>query len=433
MKRVMELLEKYLAPLAQKIEDQRHVQALKNGMLALVSVLIVGSFTLVLNSLLGFFPEGTILKQISIDYGYYLNLPFNFTFGFLALYAAIAIGYNYSPVMKVPTTHGIIGAVLTTLIINVKIVDGIADTAYLDSRGLFTAIIASMLAIEIMSLFIRKKWTMNFTGMPNKLIANTFEAIIPLVFVLSGALLLNIILMENFNGQILPELFTTFLTPLVNGVDSVWFVMIFAMAEMLFWFVGLNGYAILMGFVMPFLTANMAENAAAYQMGLEIPNVFVPNFWDYFMAATGSGITGSLVILACFSKVRSINAVGKASILPAIFTISEPMVYGLPIAFNPYLFIPFVFGTPLIAGASYMVFEWGFVRPSVVHVGGTPVPLAQYLSTMDPRAVILFIAIIAAGCVMYYPFFKMYEKSVAEKDAMIDERQDEFDELGLDF
>ncbi len=435
MNKLMSFLEKHLAPIAEKIEQQRHVQSIKNGMMALISILMVGSFTLVINSLFSLTPEGTFFNNISAQYGDYLNLPFTFTFGFLALYAGITISFAHAKSLNVPITHGVIGGVLTTLTLNVKVVDGVADIQYLDSRGMFLAIIASIVTIEVMALFMRKKWTLRFNGLP-EMIANTFEAIIPLIVVIVSAIGINVLVMESTGGQILPELLTTFFAPAISSVDTVWAVMLISFLEMLFWFVGLNGYAILIGFVMPFLTANLAANAAAFQMGTEIPHVFVPTFWDYFMGATGSGITGALVILASRSKVKSIKAVGRASILPAIFTISEPMVFGLPIAYNPYLFIPFVFGTPLIAAFAYEVMKLGFVRPPVIQVGGIPVPLAQYLTTMDMKAVILFFVIIGLGVAMYYPFFKVYEKHVIEKEQKEignKSRNEKFTELELDF
>lgn len=71
------------------------------------------------------------------------------------------------------------------------------------------------------------------------------------------------------------------------------------------------------------MTQYLGANAAAYAAGEPIPYVFAPNFWDYFMGFSGSGITGALVILALFSKSRELKAVGKVSVVPAIFTISS--------------------------------------------------------------------------------------------------------------
>lgn len=429
---LVKFLEKHLSPIASKIEKQRHVQSIKNGMMALISVLMVGSFTLVISAVGQLFPDGGSVKDFFINNADILNIPFQFTFGLLALYCAITISYNHAKQLQIPFAHAILGGVLTTLILNVKIVDGVMDIQYLDSRGLFVAIFASLLTVEIMAFFFKKKITLRFEGLP-EMISQTFESIVPLITVLLLALAVSLGIGAVTDGQILPEAFTTFLAPSLSSIDTVWAVMLISFLEMLFWFVGLNGYAILVGFVMPFMTQYLAANAAAYQMGDAIPHVFAPTFWDYFLGATGSGITGALVILAVMSKRKDLRAVGKASVLPAIFTISEPVVFGLPIAFNPYLFIPFVFGTPLVGAFSFMIFRSGIVRPPVVHVGGTPVPLAQYLTTMDWKAVVLFFVILALGVLMYYPFFKLYEKSLDKKDLETDERQAELDSLDLDF
>jgi len=114
-------------------------------------------------------------------------------------------------------------------------------------------------------------------------------------------------------------------------------------------------------------------------------------------------------------------------------TISEPIVFGLPVAFNPYFFVPFVLGTPLIGAISFTAFKSGIVRAPILHVGGTPVVLAQYLTTMDWKAVVLFFVIMLLAVGMYYPFFKMYERSLAVKGEEEAERQVQLDSLELDF
>ncbi len=261
----------------------------------------------------------------------------------------------------------------------------------------------------------------------------TFEAIVPLVVLLFGAVGLSILMQSITSGQIIPEAFTTMLAPAINSIDTPYAVFLICFLEMLFWFIGLNGYAILIGFVLPFMTQYLGANAAAYAAGEPIPHVFAPNFWDYFMGFSGSGITGALVILALFSKSKELKAVGKVSVVPAIFTISEPVVFGLPICFNPYLFIPFVLGTPILAVGQWFVFHFGWVRPPIANVGGTPIPLAQYLATMDWRAIVLIVFVLAAAVCMYYPFFKMYEKSLIKEEAVVSEREAAHDALNLDF
>ncbi|EMG28077.1 putative PTS system, Lichenan-specific enzyme IIC component [Listeria fleischmannii 1991] len=432
MERFIAFMEKYFEPIAAKIEKQRHIQSIKNGMIALISVLIIGSFSLIISAIGNMFPEGTAVKTFFVNNAEILNLPFQFTFGLLSLYAAVTISYNHAKQLKVPILHSILGAVMTTITLNTKFIDGKLSTEFLDSRGLFIAIFGSLLAVEIIHFFIKKKVTIRIKGLPDG-IAQTFEAIVPLVVILFLSVIVSLSMQAITKGQIIPEAFTTMLAPAINSIDTPYAVFLICFFEMLFWFIGLNGYAILVGFVMPFMTQYLGANAAAYAAGEPIPHVFAPNFWDYFMGFSGSGITGALVLLALFSRSRELKAVGKASVVPAVFTISEPVVFGLPICYNPYLFIPFVLGTPIIAVGQWFVFHLGWVRPPIANVGGTPIPLAQYLATMDWRAIVLIIFVLAAATLMYYPFFKMYERSLVKQESEVSARQAAHDALDLDF
>lgn len=428
----MNFMQTHFEPIAAKVEKNKFVSSIKNGMVALISVLIIGSFTLIISSLGNMFPEGTVIKEYFVANADMLNLPFNYTFGLLAVYCAITISYNHAKQIKVPVLHSIVAAIMVTLILNTKFVEGNLVTEFLDSRGLFIAIMGSLLAVETLGLFIRKNITIRIKGLP-EMVAATFESVIPMVTILCGSVLLSIFVQNMTGGLIIPEALTQMLAPAINSIDTPYAIFIISFLEMLFWFIGLNGYAILIGVVLPFTTQYLGANAAAFANGEAIPHVFAPNFWDYFMGFTGSGITGALVILAIMSKSKEIKAVGKASFVPMIFTISEPVVFGLPICFNPYLFIPFVFGTPILATIQWFVFHVGLVRPPIVNVGGTPIFLANYLSTMDWRAVILAACVLLAAIAMYYPFFKMYEKSVLKEEAEVSERDQAFAELDLDF
>ena len=432
MDKLIVFLEKYLEPVAAKIENQRHISTIKNGMIALMAVLMVGSFSLIIMAIGGMFPDGSAVKMFFERYNTLISLPFRFTFGLLSVYCAVSISYNHARQLKIPFLHAIIGGLLTTLVLNIKLVGDEVNIEYLDSRGLFIAIFASLITVETMAFFMKNKITIRIKGLPDG-IAQTFEAIIPLVTVLFGAVLVDALVIHFTGGSNLPEAFTTFLAPSINSIDTPYAIFLISFLEMIFWFIGLNGYAILIGFVLPFMTQYLGENAAAYAAGLPIPHVFAPNFWDYFLGFSGSGITGALVILALFSKSKELNAIGKASVVPAIFTISEPVVFGLPVVYNPYLFIPFVFGTPCIGVFAYYVFKLGIVRPPIANVGGTPIPLAQYLATMDWKAVVLGFVILGLAVCMYYPFFKMYERKILQEESVVSDRQAAFDALDLDF
>ncbi|UGS40805.1 PTS sugar transporter subunit IIC [Pseudocitrobacter corydidari] len=424
--------ETHMVTIATAIEQNRFISSIKNGMISLMAILMVGSISLIVAGLGSLFSSDSAMGVFFTTYGSLLQLPFTYTFGLLSVYCAITISYHHTQRINVTPLYPIISAVMVTIILNTKIIDGNINIAFLDSRGLFVAIFASLATVEFISWAYRKKITIRISGLPD-MIAKTFESIFPLLFVVVIASLITATSQAFFHQQILPELFTTALAPAVSGIDSVWGVYIIIQMEMIFWFFGLNGYAILIGFTLPFMTQYLSLNAASFAQGLPTEHVFTEGWWGAFAACTGSGITGSIAILGLFSKSMQLKAAGKAAIVPSLFGISEPVVYGFPIAFNPYFFVPFVIGTPILASIIFLIFDFGFVNGPIAQVGGIPTPFAQYFMTMDWRAPILAILIILAGVVMYFPFFKMYERSLIKKDEELDQQNKKYDDLGLDF
>lgn len=62
-----------------------------------------------------------------------------------------------------------------------------------------------------------------------------------------------------------------------------------------------------------------------------------------------------------FAKSKSLRSLGKLSIVPNIFNINEPIIFGTPIVLNIYLLIPFVL-VPLIIGiSSYLLMYMGIL------------------------------------------------------------------------
>nr|WP_306300492.1 PTS transporter subunit EIIC [Streptococcus sp. O1] len=198
--------------------------------------------------------------------------------------------------------------------------------------------------------------------------------------------------------------------------------------EMLLWYIGMNGYGVLAPFVLFFAINHFQANLVAITEGRIPAHIFTPNLWDYFFSMTGSGLTGAMVILSLLSSNKTIKEVGKAAVSGMFWSVSEPIIFGIPVVMNPYLFIPFVIGTPLLAVFQWFVFRQGWVNPPLFFVADLPLPLAPFLATLDIRSLVLVAVVLLLATVMYYPFFKAYEKNVQEKV-----EEDRYAELELDF
>ncbi len=134
----------------------------------------------------------------------------------------------------------------------------------------------------------------------------------------------------------------------------------------------------------------------------------------------GSGtILGLCILLAFMSKSSFGKTLGKAVIIPSIFNINEPIIFGLPIVLNPYFAIPFVV-TPMVTGAlTYFAMALHLVSRTIALVPWTlPGPIGAYMATgFDWRAAILSIINIIISVIIYYPFFKVWDKKQLEKEA----------------
>ena len=118
------------------------------------------------------------------------------------------------------------------------------------------------------------------------------------------------------------------------------------------------------------------------------------------------------------SKAKSFKSIGVASLVPSIFGINEPVIFGLPILLTPYMFIPFVFGPLLITVLTYFSMKMGLVGyPVAAPPGFLPPGVGAFLTTYDWRSVVLVFVSLVLMALIYYPFFKMMEKDELKREA----------------
>lgn len=104
--------------------------------------------------------------------------------------------------------------------------------------------------------------------------------------------------------------------------------------------------------------------------------------------------------------------------MPAIFNINEPIIFGLPIVYNPYLAIPF-FLAPMVCGTlGYFAISLHIINPVVALIPWpSPLGLGAFISTGgDYRAI--FVAILSAvvALLIYLPFVKLYDNKLYKEE-----------------
>lgn len=200
------------------------------------------------------------------------------------------------------------------------------------------------------------------------------------------------------------------LRPLAFLGDTYLALMLITCVEMLLWTGGVHGPALLAGVVTPVYLVLQQQNTAAYYDHAPLPHIVVVSLF-LFVFPGGAGATLPLVFMLFFSRVERLRKVARLTLLPSIFNINEPLLFGLPLVLNPFLAVPFVLAPAVLASVSYAAIKWGLVsRPAFYYPSSVPSLLSTYLATLDWRAVVLVALNIAIAGAIYFPFMRAYER-----------------------
>ncbi len=176
---------------------------------------------------------------------------------------------------------------------------------------------------------------------------NGFQLLIPLLVVMLSISVMNAILLQT-TGRIVPELISEAVRPLVLASDTLMAVLISLFICNLLWFIGIHGALIITGIMNPFWMTYLFENQQALAAGSPtLPHIYLQGFWDFYLLIGGIGSTLPLVLMAMRSRSRQLKSVAKIGLLPSLFNINEPILFGFPVIMNPVFLLPFLF-VPLI-------------------------------------------------------------------------------------
>ncbi|MGL4402643.1 MAG: PTS cellobiose transporter subunit IIC [Fusobacteriaceae bacterium] len=442
MSTFMNVIEEKLMPIAGKVGQNRYLNAIKDGFVYTMPFLIIGSFILLMVNL-PFTDTNNVLymewyAKLMGAYKGDLVQPFYVSMGIMSLFVSYGIGMSLSTSYGLNGSTGGFLSMYAFLLTSAKLdwlpvgqAEGatslflipqggwmpVMDARYLDAKGLFTAIIGGIIAIEIFRLLVQKKFVIKLPDSVPPAIAKSFELLIPIVIVTIVFHAVNVFAIKNFNIM-LPEIILKAFAPLLNMSDSLISVIFIIIITHLLWFAGLHGTNIVVAIINSITLSNLAVNQAALQAGEALPKVFAGGFLDAFVYIGGAGATLGLALAMMVSKNDHIKSIGKLSVIPAVFNINEPIMFGAPIVMNPLLFIPFV-GIPVLnACIAWFATKMNLVGKIVTLVPWTtPGPVGAFLATnFSITALILSCALVALSFFLYLPFLRVYEKTLDESE-----------------
>ncbi|MEB7781039.1 PTS cellobiose transporter subunit IIC [Mammaliicoccus fleurettii] len=439
--KVFAFLEKYLMGPMGKIASFRIVRAIMAAGMACIPFTIVGSMFLVLNvipqtfTFLEGFWNSTFLKI-----GDLYMLANKATMGILALYFCLVIGYEYTKIyadeedLEVNPLNGALLSMFAffmaipqlimedgkMVLVNimkkdVNIFNGWEmsgdGVSRLGTTGIFTAIIMSIIAVQLYRLCVKRQWIIKMPEAVPEGVSRSFTALIP-AFLVAFVILTFTGILVAFNTDIfkiiaVPFGFVVYLTSSWLGILVIYFL-IHAL-----WIVGIHGANIISAFITPIVLTNMQLNIE----GANIP--FAGEFQNSFVVMGGSGATlGLCIFIAFLAKSEQLKVLGKASLVPGLFNINEPLVFGLPIVYNPFLAIPFFLAPMVSASIGYWTIKLELVQPIIAQVPWpSPIGFGAFIGTAGSLMAVLVSLICGfVAFLIWFPFIKIYDKKLVEQE-----------------
>ncbi|CAG23852.1 PTS cellobiose transporter subunit IIC [Photobacterium profundum] len=416
------VIEQKITPIAGKIGQQKYVTSIRDGFIAALPFMIVGSFMLVFifppfsaDSTWGFARAWLDFSDVHRDA---LMLPFNLSMGIMTVFISVGIASSLARHHDLdPVTTGLL-ALMSFLLVAAPVQDGMLSMQYFSGQGIFTAIIISIYSTEVYALLKRKNITIKLPPEVPTGVARSFEILIPVLAVILTLHPLNL-LIEALTGMIIPQAIMSLVEPLVAASDTLPALLLAVLVCQILWFAGIHGALIVTGIMNPFWMANLSINQAAMAAGEVIPNIFVQGFWDHYLLIGGVGSTLPLAFLLLRSKAIHLRTIGKMGTVPSLFNINEPILFGAPIIMNPVFFLPFILVPMINATLAYFALQMDLVARVVsLTPWTTPAPIgASWAANWAFSPVILCLLCMVSSAMMYLPFLKAYEKQLLEQEA----------------
>ncbi len=411
-----------LQEFGQGLGRNKYLAALQATMMSLMGIIMVGAISQIICSI----GSETMLNLFTSDSKTYaiLYLPYQFTMNSLSLWVVALFAYNYAKnlKMKSPIMNAVDALVCFLLIAGALIISETGGTSidmtYLGAQGMFIGFLVVFLSVKIEKFCADKNIRIKMPDVVPPFLQNGFASILPLLF--SAIIFLGVSTIISVASGGVYSVCSGFMALLgapLNALTSVPGMFILCIFGALLWCFGIHGTMILVPIIMPLGIQAAVSNAALHTAGE--PLVFYPVALFGSMAICGgTGNTLPVALLGLRSKSKQISAVAKISAAPGWFGINEPITFGMPIMYNPVLCIPYVLNIPVVMLCTYIGYKVGFLQPAWISISALlPMGFAQYLSTLRWQNAIWDYLMLIPSTIVWYPFFKIYEKQLIAKEA----------------
>ena len=401
-----------------KFSNSVIVKTIASGMARLLPVTITGSIiTLILNIPI---TAWTDFLQSSGLYGI-IAVGSTMTNDIITLYLLAVLAYEMSQHLKVSVINAIIVTIISFFIVTPMLEVEVAEktmrvftTTYLGSRGMFVGIIVALTATALYSLFIKKGPKIKLPDAVPPAISSSFESLFPAIGVVAIFIAVRALFLVSPWGDIHSAVYKFLQAPLEGLSGSIWTMVFLALLGEFFWFFGIHGSNVTGAANQTLFMPAAIENASNINKGIAATNVVNSYFLEAFKGPRHFVLAAMLNFM---SKSEQLKAVGKISIVPGIFGISEPMKFGIPMVFNPIILVPMSLAPVVSLLIAYFATSIGFVSIISVAIPWTVPPIISGFLAAGWQGVVVQLVQMVAIFLLYLPFFKVLDNSKLKEEA----------------
>lgn len=432
MKKLNQFIENGLVPIATKLNNQRHVAAIRDAFMYVFPLTLAASMVVLINNVLfsntGFLAELLRLPKFfpNLESAQQVLIPAaNGTINIMSIFIAFLVANLLASHFKADAMLAGLTSVASFMILyptsfSTEGGKNVLETTYLGAQGLFVAMIVGCLVGEFLpKLFKNKKLQIKMPDTVPPAVARSFSGMLPIVIVIIISSILSFLFAKVAPGGLNELIYSTIQTPLRKLGGNIFGVLITAFIQNLLWSVGIHGPNTMNAIRSAVFTESDLANLEFINTHGTVDGVPYKETWtvlnDAFANMGGSGMTlGLIIAIFIASRNAQYKEVAKLSLVPGIFNINETLMFGLPIVLNPIFIVPFIL-TPLV---NIMV---GYVVTVVLNIIPTPAigvpwttpgPLIPFLGTGGNwLALIIGIICLGISVLMYLPFVIASNKS----------------------
>ena len=409
-------------PFFEKISRNIYLGAIRDGFLTAMPAILFSSIFIMIAAIPEVFgvtlPEAVSTWLWKV-YGYSMGIVGLLVAATTARCLAGSMNRRLEDGKSINEVSVMLASIAGFFMLSVEQIDGGFASDFMGTKGLLASFVAAFLTVNVYKFCVKRDITIRMPKEVPGTISQMFRDVIPFSFAVFGAVLIDLLFRNVFQGSFANTAITA-LQPLFTAADGYLGIAIIWGAMALFWFVGVHGPSIVEPAIAAIIYANVETNLMLFQNGEQASKVLTVGMGNFVGTMGGTGATLVVPFLfMLFARSKQLKAVGKASFVPVIFAVNEPLLFAAPMILNPYFFIPFLLA-PIVNVWIFKFFVDVLNMNSFMYVlpWATPAPIGLVLGTgVGVLAVVLALLLIVVDSIIYLPFIKAYDAVLIEEES----------------